>query len=138
MVTVEMGFIDCLNVTTHPTMAAAREYVHRVRHQIVREELIVDTAYENGETGTVTLTVDEFLGASLRVSSMMQNFDGGIGATAYVSGDQHPEEFRHSFDVERFCTLLEAAVSAVEGGDGIEAMKNCGEAWFRLASYHRG
>jgi len=138
MVSVEMGFVDCLNVTTHPTLEAAQDYVRRVRHQIVREALIVDTAYANGETGTITLTVDEFLG-TLRVSNMMTTYAGdGIGAVAYVSPDQHPEKFRHSFDSVRFISLCKAAIKAIEGGDGIEAMKNCGEAWFRLASYHRG
>ena len=81
-VRVEMNFIDCANVATHPTLEAAREYVRLLRPMLVSEELIVDTAYENGETGTVTLTVGEFLGGGVRVSSMMQNFDGGIGATA--------------------------------------------------------
>lgn len=76
---------------------------------------------------------------NLKVANMMVNYaGGGLGAVAYVSPDQCPAGYSASFDAGRFVQLCEAAIRAIQNGDGIEAIENCGEAWFRLVSFHRG
>jgi hypothetical protein len=66
----------------------------------------------------------------------MEYASNGVSAVAYVSPDQEPDQYRRSFDVGETIDLLRAAVTALEGGDGVEAVKACGAAWFRISSFH--
>jgi len=69
----------------------------------------------------------------------MRDYTGGmIEAIVTVSGDQTPEQYRDSLDVAATLKLLRSTIAALESGDGIEAVRTCGAAWFRIASYHKG
>jgi len=60
----------------------------------------------------------------------------GIGAVAYVSPNQNPRQYERGFDAAATIELLKAAIVALEGGDGVEAVQACGAAWFRISTFH--
>lgn len=81
---------------------------------------------------------------TLNIATQVMRFTGdGLGAVAYISPDQRPEELARSFDAQRTVTCLRLAADAIERGegitrdDGIDAMRYAGEAWARLVLFHR-
>lgn len=69
-------------------------------------------------------------------SQVMHFAGGGTGAVAYVPPD-YPEDLGRTFDAARTAELFRRAADMVEAGDGVEAMQAGGEAWARLALFHR-
>ncbi len=61
----------------------------------------------------------------------------GACQTAYVSPEQHPEQYRASFDADATVKLLQRAITAIEFGHGTDAVALVGAAWFRVSSFHR-
>lgn len=61
----------------------------------------------------------------------------GQGAVAYVSPDQTPKDLCKSFDANATLDALYDAIGAIQRGDGVEAAGAAGEAFARLAFYHR-
>lgn len=74
----------------------------------------------------------------MNIAYMMTGYaGGGQGAVAYLSPDQEPEQYQKRLDAGATIDALQRAISALEGGDSTEAVKASGEAWFRIAAFHK-
>ena len=61
---------------------------------------------------------------------------GGLEMTAYVAGDQDPGQYRKAIDIAATIALLEESIRALRSGDGTQAVRACGAAWFRISAFN--